>query len=479
MRKRFMKNNTIRIYNTLSRKKNVIKPLKDKKVTLFVCGPTVYDFSHIGHAKTYIVFDCFAKYLTYLGFTVFYLQNITDIDDKIIARSRERGVLVKDLAEAFTKEHVKNMKALGVTSVTKYAKATHYIKEIISQVKRLLDKGYAYALDDGIYYNISKFKNYGKLSGRTVLQAEDGVSRIDYNKNKKNRGDFCLWKFSVQGEPSWPSPFGKGRPGWHIEDTAITEKFFGAQYDIHGGSRDLIFPHHEAEIAQMEAISGKRPMATHWMHTGFLTLNGQKMSKSLNNFIIIDDFLKSHPYRYLRFWIARNLWRSPINYSESTMIEAKLSLEKIEEFLRKIQNLKSQIPNKSKLPKSKIKNLLKNAKEDFYNNLNNDFNTPKAFAVIFDFIKKMNIFLDKNLIGKKDADEMYRFFEEINTIFDIFDFKKLKKSNIPEEVKKLLKVREHYRKSENWQKADEVRVEIEKYGYLIEDTKEGSMLKKI
>ncbi len=483
---------SIKIYNTLTGKKDIIKSLKGKKINLFVCGPTVYDFSHIGHGRTYVIFDCFAKYLKHLGFDVFYLQNITNVDDKIIAKAREKGVSPQDLAQAFEKEHLKDMKLLGITSVKKYARATDYIKEIISQVQRLLDKGFAYKLDDGIYFDINKFKGYGKLSGRTALAAEDSVSRIDYSKSKKNRGDFCVWKLNEQNEgaassvdeaslapsgrePSWPSPFGKGRPGWHIEDTAITEKFFGPQYDIHGGGRDLIFPHHEAEITQMEALSDKKPMARVWMHTGFLTIDSQKMSKSLNNGVTIDAFLKRYSVELLRFWIAKNLWSSPINYSDSVMIEVASSLEKIEEFLRKIRNTKSQITNKSKLLKSKIQKL----KNDFYKNLNDDFNTPKAFAVIFDFIKATNKLLDGNKLGKKDAAEIYKFFGEINSIFGIIDFKKLKQSNVPNEVNELVKIRENFRKSGDWQKADETRAEIEKYGYAVEDTKDGPVLKKI
>ena len=464
----------VKIYNTLSKRRDILTPIKNKKVNLFVCGPTVYDFSHIGHAKTYIIFDCFARYLKHIGFDVFYLQNITDIDDKIILRAREKGVSVKDLAGAFVKEHLKDMEALGINSVKKYAKATSYIKEIITQIEKLQEKGYAYTLDDGIYYNISKFKNYGKLSGRTVLQAEDGVSRIDYSKNKKNRGDFCLWKFSVEGEPSWPSPFGKGRPGWHIEDTAITEKFFGAQYDIHGGSRDLIFPHHEAEIAQMEAISGKKPLAKYWMHTGFLTMEGQKMSKSLNNFILISDFLKRHSYQCLRFWVVKNLWHSPIDYSEGAIVEVKMALEKIEEFLRKIKMQKSKI----KMTMQNTK-LLKNVKNDFYKNLADDFNTPKAFAALFEFIKEINILLDAYSVGKKEAAKIYKFFQEINIIFGIIDFEKLKTSNVPKEVLELLKARENHRKAQEWQKADEIRQEIEKYGFSVDDTKDGTVVKKM
>ena len=495
----------IKIYNSLSRKKEVIKPLKGKKINLFVCGPTVYDYSHIGHARTYIIFDCFVKYLKHLGFKVFYLQNITDIDDKIILRAKEKGVSPKILAEVFTKEHLKDMTKMGITSVSKYAKATNYIKEIISQIQRLLDKGYAYQLNDGVYYDISKFKDYGKLSGRTALEAEDSISRIDYSKNKKNRGDFCLWKLNQHSEePSWPSPFGKGRPGWHIEDTAITEKFFGSQYDIHGGARDLLFPHHEAEVAQMEAISGKKPLAKYWMHTGFLTFESQKMGKSLNNFITINDFLKMNSYRHLRFLIAKNLWGSPINYSESAIIEARSGLERIEEFLRKIKNQKLKIKNipissrtldadsiehsrqsRNKVgAHQKLKIIIKKTKGDFYKNLNDNFNTPKAFAVIFDMINEMNKILDlpaqagKNVISKKSANDIYRFFEEINKIFSIIDFKKLKQIAIPKKIKGLLKERENYRKSNDWKKADELRMQIESYGYLTEDTKEGTILKR-
>src|SRR3989344_5505379 len=228
----------VKIYNTLMGKKDVLKPIRGKKIKLFVCGPTVYDFLHIGNARVYVVFDSFVKFLKKLGYKVFYLQNITDIDDKIILRSREKEVLPQDLSTAFEKAYLENTKSLNITSVSKYARATDYIKEIISQVERLIEKDFAYKLADGIYFDISKFKDYGRLSGRTALQAEDSVSRIDYSKDKRNRGDFCLWKYEQPGEPSWDSPFGKGRPGWHIEDTAITEKFFGPQYDIHGAGVD-------------------------------------------------------------------------------------------------------------------------------------------------------------------------------------------------------------------------------------------------
>ena len=464
----------MKIYNTLTGKKDDLKPIKRKKINMFVCGPTVYDYSHLGHAKLFITFDVFTKYLRHIGFNVFYLQNITDIDDKIIARAREKGVSPKDLAVAFEKEYLKDMKSLGINSVSKYARATSYIKEIINKTDRLQKKGFAYKLaEDGIYFDISKFKNYGKLSGRTVLDAEDAVSRIDYSKNKRNRGDFCLWKFKQESlEPSWPAPFGEGRPGWHIEDTAITEKFFGSQYDIHGGARELLFPHHEAEVAQMEAVSGKAPLVKYWMHVGVLTVNGQKMGKSLGNFIVLNDFLKRCPVNYLRFFVVKNLWRSPVDYSESVMIEVKSAVERIEEFLRRAK-CQNAIKN------SKDAGLLiKNLKNDFYVELADDFNTPQAFAVMFDFIKKTNELLDNGQISKKQAGDIYKFFQEMNKIFGIIDFKKVNKI-IPTEIKKLAKLREEYRKNKEWQKADEVRLQIEKQGFTVEDTKDGPVIKTI
>ena len=469
-----MKSN-LKIYNTLTGKKDLFEPLKGKKVNLFVCGPTVYDYSHIGHARNAIVFDTFTKYLKARKFNVFYLQNITNLDDKIIARARERDVTPKDLASAFTKEYLKDMKALGADGVDKYAAATDYIKEIISQVKRLQEKGYAYKIEgDGIYYNIAKFKDYGKLAGRTVLDAEDSVSRIDYSKDKKNRGDFCIWKFKQnEVEPSWPSSFGEGRPGWHIEDTAITEKFFGPQYDIHGGARDLIFPHHQAEVALMETISGKKPLVRYWMHIGFLTVGGQKMSKSLGNFITIGDFLNRRPANQLRFLISKNLWRSPMDYTESMMIEIAGAVEKIEEFLRKIKNLESKTKNSATSAK-----LVKKFKTDFYKELDDDFNTPKAFAVMFEFINKVNSLLDASGISQKQASEIYKFFQEINEIFGIIDFTKVNQT-IPAKIKKLAELREKARQEKDWQKSDDLRKQIETQGFTVEDTPRGPVVKSI
>ena len=458
----------LKIYNTLSRKKEVFKPLNGKKVNLFVCGPTVYNFSHLGHARNYLVFDMIANFLRKTGFQLFYLQNITDVDDKIINRAKEKNIYPKDLALEFEKKHLKDMESLKINSVTKYARATEHIPEIISQVRKLIEKGFAYRIKDGIYYDISKFKDYGKLARRTISQAEDGVSRIDEAKNKKNKGDFCLWKFSLENsgpeEPKWSSPWGKGRPGWHVEDTAITEKYFGFQFDAHGGARDLIFPHHEAEIAQMEAISGKRPMVKYWTHSGFLTVEGKKMSKSLGNFITIKDFLKENSAEILRLFVFLSHYRSPIDYNFEKIKQTKATLERINDFYEKIKE-KNKKPAKTGKQTVLVKKFIKI--------LEDDLDTPKFFSSFFDLVKKSNQKINK--LSGKEIKEIYQLLIFIDEIFKIFK----KEEKIPEEIIKLASLRNEYRKQKNWEMADKIRKEIQNKGYSLEDTDSGQKIKKI
>ena len=460
------------IFNTISKKAELLKSRPGKKLNLFVCGPTVYDFSHIGHARTYIAFDVIVRYLKAAKFDVFYLQNITDIDDKIIKRAAETQVSPKELAGRFEKEYLQDMKALRVLSVNKYARATDYIPEIISQVHRLLEKEYAYVIpDDGIYYDISAFKEYGKLSGRTAQQAQDSVSRIDDSVKKRHKGDFALWKFSKKGEPKWKSPWGQGRPGWHIEDTAITEKHFGAQYDIHGGARDLIFPHHEAEIAQMEGVSGKKPLVRYWMHTGFLTIQGEKMSKSLGTFIAIRDFLLKHSPRLLRFFVLKTHYRSPIDYSEALLVQAEQELERIDEFVQKLKVLKSA-PATSKNVK-----LIQGIKKAFFDAMEDDINTPKAVAALFDLVRKGNALLAKLALNRDDAKDILALLQEFDEIFS-FIFWQEKTAMVPREITVLLEKREEYRVKKQWEKADETRILISEKGWQVEDTEGGPKLKK-
>ncbi len=450
----------IKVYNTLTKKKEAFKPNQGKKVNLFVCGVTPYDYAHIGHAKTYTQFDVIVRYLRHSGYEVFYLQNVTDIDDKIIQRANEKNQTPMELARNFEEEYHKDMKSLGVDSVTKFARATDYIKEIIKQVKTLMNKGFAYIVeDDGIYFNLSKFPEYGKLSGRTSLGAEDAVSRIDEGVKKINKGDFCLWKKSKENEPSWPDPwFDGGRPGWHIEDTAISEKFFGPQYDVHGGARDLIFPHHEAEVAQMEASSGKKPFVKYWLHTGFLNVKGQKMAKSMGNFVAIKDALKRHNPKVLRFFYISGHYRSPIDFSEELLEQAKNSMERLNEFARKVKNSYDKDDEK----------LIEKSKMDFFKFMDDDFNTPKALAVIFDFVKEVN----KKGGGKKS----YELMLEFNKVLQILD---TEEQDVPEEIRNLAQQRENARKEKNYKKADEIRAEIRKKGYVLDDTEKGPIVKNM
>ncbi|MBI2522850.1 cysteine--tRNA ligase [Candidatus Woesearchaeota archaeon] len=450
---------TLRIYNTLTRKKEVFEPSADKKVNLFVCGPTVYDYAHIGHAKTYVQFDIIVKYLKYCGYNVFYLQNITDIDDKIIQRAAERENDPMELAREFEEEYYKDIGSLGVNSINKFARATDYIREMINQVKTLMDKGFAYIIeDDGIYFDLSKFPEYGKLSGRKSLDAEDAVSRIDESVKKRNKGDFCLWKKSKKDEPSWPDPwFDRGRPGWHIEDTAISEKFFGSQYDVHGGARDLIFPHHEAEIAQMESASGKKPFVRYWLHTGFLNVKGQKMAKSLGNFITIRDALKEYYSKVLRFFYLSGHYRSPIDFSEELLEQAKNSLERLNDFVRKVKNSKE---------KDDI-SLIDKTKKEFQEHMDDDFDTPGALAVIFDFVKDVH----KKGGGKKS----YGLMLEFDKIFNVLDIEEQK---VLPEIRKLVEERDEARAKKDFKKADQIREEIKSKGYLLEDSDEVTVIKK-
>jgi cysteinyl-tRNA synthetase len=446
----------LKIYNTLTKKKEVFKPMKNKKVHIFVCGPTVYDLMHIGHAKTYIQFDVIVKYLRYKSYKVSYLQNITDLDDKIIEKAKKEKTEPQKLARQFEKYYHQDEQALRIDSVSRYARATAYIKQIVKQIEALIDKGCAYKTSDGYYFDIKKFKDYGKLSRRTVTGAEDAVSRIDEGIEKRNKGDFCLWKISRPSEPSWKTKLGKGRPGWHIEDTAITETHFGPQYDIHGGARDLIFPHHEAEIAQMESASGKKPLVRYWLHTGFLNVRGRKMSKSLGNLITVKDALKKYDYRVLRFFYIASHYRSPINFTEKSLEKAKNSLERLNDFVKATKSGKDDLK------------LLKQLKEKFIKAMDDDFDTVKALATIFDFIKKSY----KNNTGGKKA---YDFLIEFDKIFGILD---LKQEKIPAQIKKLIAQREQARKQKNFQKSDQLRQKIKKLGYWVEDTAKGPKVKK-
>jgi cysteinyl-tRNA synthetase len=464
----------LKVYNTLTRKKEEFIPLEKGKVKMFVCGQTVYDDAHLGHAKTYINFDVIVRWLRYLGFNVFYAQNITDIDDKIIKRANERGMTFKELAEFYTKRFFEDMEALEVKqNVDLFPKSSEYIPQIIEQIKTLIDKGYAYVVEGDVYYDVDKFKDYTKLSRMTI----DDLTkhRIEPDPKKRNTYDFSLWKAAKPNEPSWDSPWGKGRPGWHIEDTAMTVSIFGPQYDLHGGASELIFPHHTNEIAQAEAATGKKPFVKYWLHGGVLNIRGEKMSKSLKNFVKIREVLKDYEPEVLRMFYVSTHYRAQIDLDEEAIKQAKEKLVAFYNIINRINNsTKDEKINDEKLMKA-----IEETKTKFTNAMNDDFNTPLALSVLFELSKEANKFIDENgKISKDIGEKILKAFKELGGIFGIFQ-KEIKKEELPKEIMDLIIKREGYRKRGDFETADKIRKELAEKRILVEDTPEGPRWKKI
>lgn len=444
------------IYSTLTRSKENFETMNKNRVNFFVCGPTVYDDAHIGHGRTYISFDTIKRYLEYSGYAVFYIQNITDIDDKIINRSKESGIPAHDIARKFEKRYIEDMAKLNVTGVNLFARATDHLDEIIDQIQRLIDKGFAYESDDGVYFEIEKFEEFGKLSNRKVDEMESHRELAE--TTKKSEQDFALWKKRENvDEPTFPSPWGDGRPGWHIEDTAITEYYFGEQYDVHGGGLDLIFPHHEAEITQMEAVSGKSPMVKYWLHTGFLNVNGEKMSKSLHNFITIRELLKDWDADTFRFFVLSTHYRSPIDFSKDSLHQSEKSLEKIKKFYTALDVEVSDVESDLEA--------LKVAKEEFFGSMDDDFNTPKAIASLFVLINDC-----KNIdLSDDDKAAIKSFLDDVSQILGI-DFTLEETFAGSDDLFDLITdVRSELRAAKQYELSDKIRDELINLGYEISD----------
>ena len=454
----------IKVYSTMTRQKEELK-VTNNKIKLFVCGPTVYDYSHIGHARTYISFDVIVRYLKHEGYSVFYLQNITDIDDKIIKRAKENNEDPLELSHRFEKEYLKDMETLNVSNVNFYARATEHMNEIINQIQDLIDKGYAYDTETGVYFDVSKFEDFGKLSNRNLDDLQN--TRIQIDSTKKDPKDFALWKKQDE-QPYWESPWGNGRPGWHIEDTAITEAYFGPQYDIHGGGLDLIFPHHDAEIAQMEASSGKEPLVEYWMHTGFLNVSGEKMSKSLGNFITIKELLEIVTPEVYRFFVLSTHYRSPIDFSEDTLKQAENSL-------KRIQNTGKIIIDKlteDNLPEGNVLDEdLELFKEEFFNAMNNDFNTPIALSNLFDFTHKINKAISSNEVSRNTLNNIVETFKDIESIlgFDIIVEDDMVSDVSGDLLNIITEIREDLRSKKDWDLADKIRDEFANLDITLED----------
>ncbi|MGQ9469610.1 MAG: cysteine--tRNA ligase [Nitrososphaerales archaeon] len=466
---------TIRVYNSYTRKKEDFKPINDKKARMFVCGPTVYDLSHLGHARTYIAYDIIARWLRYRGYDLFYLMNITDIDDKIIKKAKEIGEDPLKLAKKFEESFFQDIASLGIDTINIYARASEHIQEIIDQIERLMDRGFAYLTQTGVYFDVSKFEDYGKLSHQGPEELKR--HRIEPDPSKRDTQDFSLWKKKKDREPYWISPWGEGRPGWHIEDTAIAEKYLGQQYDIHGGGVDLIFPHHEAEIAQMESISGKKPMVKYWLHTGFLKVKGKKMAKSLGNFITIRDALKDYDAETLRLFFSSTHYRSPIDFDEKGLDQAKRTLESLYITLDNIRRAEKSLTKFTEDERALERKMEEN-KRKFGDAMDDDFNTPLALSYLYDLAKEVNKLLnEQKSINERLADKLIITFKELGGIFGILQREEIREE-IPEELRLLIEEREKAREKKDWKTADEIRKRLEGLGIILEDTPQGVKWKK-
>ena len=446
------------LFNTLTRSKQPFEPMTPGAVRMFVCGPTVYDLSHVGHAKTYTQFDFVARYLRKRGYRVTYAQNITDVDDKIIRRADELGLEPRELAVRFEAAYHEDMAALHNNSVDIHARAHDYVEQIVAQVQQLIDRGHAYQLDGGWYFDLSTFSDYGKLSGRTEVRAEDSVVRVDEDARKRNSGDFALWKARKPGEPYWDSPLGAGRPGWHIEDTAITEAVFGPQYDLHGGAVDLIFPHHEAEIAQMESASGRQPLARYWMHTGLLRVDGRKMAKSADNFVTIRQALDLTDFRTLRFAFLSQHYRTSMELNSVTFDNARNARRRVENFARLI--------NTGRPESEAAVALAKKARERIFDHLDDDFDTPGALAAFFDYIR------EQNRSGEVPGSSAHALINDFNDLFDAFNRDDWTADKTA--VEAALSRRRELRAARRFAEADAIRDELHAQGVVIEDSAGGT-----
>lgn len=464
------------LYNTLTRKKEEFHSMEPGKVKMYSCGPTVYNFFHIGNARPFIIFDTLRRYLEYKGYTVDFVQNFTDVDDKMIRKAEELGITVKELAEQYIAEYFIDAKGLGIREATVHPRATENIDAIIALVQNLIDKGYAYEVDGDVYYSTKKFKEYGKLSHQPLEDLESGA-RIDINEDKADPMDFALWKKQKPGEIAWESPWGMGRPGWHIECSAMANKYLGKTIDIHSGGQDLVFPHHENEIAQSEAANGCT-FANYWVHNGYINVDNRKMSKSLGNFFTVRDVAKEFDYDVIRFFMLSAHYRSPINFSKDLMESAKAGLERIHNCLDAMAFFKKSAADHAETAKEQA--LLQEVqayREKFIAAMDDDLNTADAISVIFELVSLAN----KNITAQSDTapaviqkvcDTIY----ELGGVLGIL--KKEDEDQIPGEVQALLTQRAAARSNKDWAASDALRDQLREMGYLVKDTPQGQQLSK-
>ncbi len=479
---------SLRVYNTLSGKKEDFQPINPPKVGLYACGVTVYDYCHIGHARASVAFDAIARYLRYAGYDVTYVRNYTDIDDKIINRSNEQGIDWKELAQTFIEAHDTDMGALGVQRADVEPRATEYIDEIIEIVKTLVDRGVGYEVDGDVYFAVEKFDGYGKLSKRNIEDMQAGA-RIDVDERKNSPLDFALWKSSKPGEPAWDSPWGKGRPGWHIECSAMSAAILGQPLDIHGGGKDLIFPHHENEIAQSEAATGKE-FVRYWMHNGFVNIDSEKMSKSLGNFFTIREVLEKYRPEVVRLFLLSTHYRSPLDFSDKALTEAEVRYERFMNLFARVSRMETYAREMNDTESAALENITGETLPAFKEAMDDDFNTAAAIGHLFSALGNLNGVLDNADGSGGGVSAAFRegvdgFFKEIGSVLGFFEngivageawFSGSGDEDEKARAQGMAEERVQARNDKNWARADELRDEIAAMGYDVQDTLQGPVL---
>jgi len=459
----------LKIYNTLSRTKEEFQPLEPGKVRMYVCGPTVYDRAHIGHAMSAIVFDIIRRYLEYSGYEVRFVMNYTDVDDKIIERAKQLGIDPFALAQRYIDDYQRNLEALNVKPATLNPRATQEIDFIISMIQKLIDAGAAYVVNGDVYYRVESDPEYGKLSGRK-LETMNAGARVQVDERKEHPMDFALWKAAKEGEPAWDSPWGKGRPGWHIECSAMNMHYLGEQIDIHGGGTDLIFPHHENEIAQTEALTHK-PFARYWIHNGMLTFKSEKMSKSMGNMITIDEFLQKHPGDVMRLLVLNGSYRSPLTYSDEVLKQTEQA------YRRLLSAKKPALPNAPGISSEKAQALAEAAQKahaQFIESMDDDFNTAAAMAAIFELVKQINQARGEGAT-QAQLEPAQAMFNELTSVLGLQLHEQAgTQTSADPFIDLLVEVRNELRAQKNWALSDKIRDELKALGVILEDSKDGT-----
>ncbi len=464
----------MKVFNTMTRQKEELVPLVPGEFKIYACGPTVYNFIHIGNARPICVFDVLRRYLEFLGNKVTFVQNFTDVDDKIIKRANEEGISSAEVAEKYIAEYKKDAEGLGVKPATVHPKATENMAKIIEIVETLVEKGYAYPLSDGsVYFRVRKFDEYGKLSHQDVSDLESGA-RIEADSEKEDPLDFCLWKAAKPGEPSWTSPWGEGRPGWHIECTAMIKNHLGETIDIHCGGQDLVFPHHENEIAQGECCTGHE-YARYWMHNGYINVDNVKMSKSLGNFFTVRDVAEKYGYEPIKYMMIQAHYRMPLNYTLTVIESAKASLERMYTCRDNLDFAIENAPAENQGDEEEFLAMLAEKKQAFITAMDDDLNTADAVAVIFDLVREINTFITAPH-AKSALEAAAELFDALTNVLGILYNRK--KESLEEEVENLIAARQAARKERNWAEADRIRDELKAMGIVLEDTPQGVKWKK-